>query len=677
MKTLRFLLAFLLCAAGLHGAGTPTFDTVNGVAIGGGANTITLAKGTTTITLNATGTPVLNTLTINGHDLTANVTLTKGDLSLGNVENTALSTWAGSTNLTTLGTVTAGTWQAGIIAPAYLGTGTSIATKYLRGDGTWQTVAAGGLTVGTTTITGGTTGRLLYNNAGVLGELTLGTGVQTALGLATGSAGGMVLFNGALGTPGSGTLTNCTGLPTTSLTGTITNAQLAGSIAASKLVGTDITTVGTLSAGAVPTTLLTGTITNAQLASGVSTGGNNVGDSGKLPAFDSGGGLTATSFITVKGRSVIGPGGLILYNTANSHLATLRAPASLAVDPQITVPSVDGTLVSTGDTGSVTNAMLAGSIAASKLVGTDIATVGTLTAGATGAGFTVALSTSTITGTLADARLSANVPLLNAANTFTAAGAASTPAAKWTGAPYTAGTATTNFPLVYVSDAAATASTTLSTAGTMLGINGHSATGHLLNVMLDGAARFQVGRVNGSLDTNITSVSGYHEFRRSISGGAAQYLIGTADGTGGWEWDVYKSGTTVIFNSNIGSWQFSQALNTQAALSTNSTLTVAGASTLTGGITGDLKLDKTVTAAGTTGAQTINKSSGSVNFAAAATSLVVTNSLCTANSIITCTIATNDATAANVKVVAGAGSFTIYLGTAPTAETRVNFHLTN
>lgn len=37
---------------------------------------------------------------------------------------------------------------------------------------------------------------------------------------------------------------------------------------------------------------------------------------------------------------------------------------------------------------SVTNAMLAGSIAASKLVGTDIATVGTLTAGTLGTGFT-------------------------------------------------------------------------------------------------------------------------------------------------------------------------------------------------------------------------------------------------------------------------------------------------
>lgn len=46
-----------------------------------------------------------------------------------------------------------------------------------------------------------------------------------------------------------------------------------------------------------------------------------------------------------------------------------------------TFPNVTGTVITTGDSGSVTNAMLAGSIAASKLIGTDIATVGTVTSG--------------------------------------------------------------------------------------------------------------------------------------------------------------------------------------------------------------------------------------------------------------------------------------------------------
>jgi hypothetical protein len=66
----------------------------------------------------------------------------------------------------------------------------------------------------------------------------------------------------------------------------------------------------------------------------------------------------------------------------------------------------------------------------------NITRLGTLVAGATGAGFTVALSTSTITGSLADARLSANVPLLNVANAFTDATDSTT---STTGAIKTAG----------------------------------------------------------------------------------------------------------------------------------------------------------------------------------------------------------------------------------------------
>ena len=80
---------------------------------------------------------------------------------------------------------------------------------------------------------------------------------------------------------------------------------------------------------------------------------------------------------------------------------------------------------------------------------------------------------------------------------------------------------------------------------------------------------------------------------------------------------------------------------------------------------------------GTTGARTINKNAGSVNFAAAASSLVVTNSLVTANSIIIATVATNDATMTSVQAVAAAGSFTLYANAAATAETRVNFIVIN
>ena len=44
----------------------------------------------------------------------------KTDLSLNNVENTALSTWVGTTNITTAGTIGTGTWQGTAVAQSYI-----------------------------------------------------------------------------------------------------------------------------------------------------------------------------------------------------------------------------------------------------------------------------------------------------------------------------------------------------------------------------------------------------------------------------------------------------------------------------------------------------------------------------------------------------------------------------
>lgn len=52
---------------------------------------------------------------------------TKTDLSLNLVENTALSTWVGSANITTLGTIGTGTWEATDVGIAHGGTGQSTA----------------------------------------------------------------------------------------------------------------------------------------------------------------------------------------------------------------------------------------------------------------------------------------------------------------------------------------------------------------------------------------------------------------------------------------------------------------------------------------------------------------------------------------------------------------------
>ena len=92
---------------------------------------------------------------------------------------------------------------------------------------------------------------------------------------------------------------------------------------------------------------------------------------------------------------------------------------------------------------------------------------------------------------------------------------------------------------------------------------------------------------------------------------------------------------------------------------------------------GLLQVGATITSGGTTGAQTIDKSAGAVNFAATDSSLVVTNSLVSTNSIVMCTVATNDTTLKSVQCVPASGSFTMFGNAAATAETRVNFFVIN
>jgi hypothetical protein len=108
------------------------------------------------------------------------------------------------------GTVTSVSFTGGIISvatqtttPAFTIAGTSGGIPYFSSGTTWATSAA------------------LAANAIVLGggagaapaTTTTGTGVVTALGINTGSAGAFVVNGGALGTPSSGTLTSATGLP--------------------------------------------------------------------------------------------------------------------------------------------------------------------------------------------------------------------------------------------------------------------------------------------------------------------------------------------------------------------------------------------------------------------------------------------------------------------------------
>lgn len=108
-----------------------TSYTLGDIPYASAANTLTNLAGNTTATkmfLSQTGTGSVS-------DDPAWSTVTKSDVGLDNVENTALSTWAGTSNITTLGTVTTGTWNATAIDATKVGGGTVSNTEFGYLDG--------------------------------------------------------------------------------------------------------------------------------------------------------------------------------------------------------------------------------------------------------------------------------------------------------------------------------------------------------------------------------------------------------------------------------------------------------------------------------------------------------------------------------------------------------------
>ena len=229
----------------LYGNGSGGFSNVTigtGVAFAGGTlsatgsgGTVTSVTGTAPVVSSGGTTPAISmaaaTTSVNGY-LTSTDWNTFNGKGSGSVTSVAQSFTGGLISVAGSPITTSGTLALTVA-------GTSGGIPYFSSASTWATSA------------------LLTNNAIMLGggaaatpkTTTTGTGVVTALGVNTGTAGAVVVNGGALGTPSSGTVTNLTGTASININGTV------GATTANTGAFTTLTATGNVIGGNYSTSL--------------------------------------------------------------------------------------------------------------------------------------------------------------------------------------------------------------------------------------------------------------------------------------------------------------------------------------------------------------------------------------------------------------------------------------
>ena len=400
-----------LLTSSVGGAGTVT--SVSVATANGFAGTVATATTTPAITISTT---VTGLLLGNGTSVSAAPTTGTGSVVLqtsptlitpllGTPTSGVLTNCTGYTTANLVGTV--GVAQGGTNIGSYtkgdilVATGATTLVKLPVGTNTYVLAAnsaqAAGvewvapspintIIVGSTTVGSGTTTRILFNNAGTLGEYVisgtgsvamtnsptfvtpalgtpasgvlsnctgyamsaltgLGTGVATALAVNVGTAGAFVVNGGALGIPSSGTLTNCTGLPIAGLTGLGTGVATALAINVGS-AGAFVTFNGALG------TPSSGTVTNLTGTASININGTVGATTPSTGVFTTLVAGSTTSLLLGTAGSAVGNIG---FRNATSGTITLAPVTGALGTVTLTLPAVTDTVQAIAAAQTVTN----------------------------------------------------------------------------------------------------------------------------------------------------------------------------------------------------------------------------------------------------------------------------------------------------------------------------------
>lgn len=283
-----------------------------------------------------------------------------------NQGSSPLSIAKGGTGLTSLGSGVASFLSSGALSVSnYNGGSGASGSTFLRGDGTWAS-PAGSLIVGSSAVSGGTSGRVLYDNAGALGEYTI-----------TGS-GSVAMSTGA-------TLTN----PTVAGTTPSGTAGTLGNNGVNLLWydGAAIRTVASLDA--------TQSFTNKSFLNAVTITSNAtacvaVGPNGATNPVFSAYCANASSATGMRVVGQVAGGGVNIHSTSSNANEAMFLDAKGAAIVYVGSQSTGGVQLGAGGGGVVISSTLSGSV-----FGTGVPTALAVATGAAG-GFPVVVASGTI-----------------------------------------------------------------------------------------------------------------------------------------------------------------------------------------------------------------------------------------------------------------------------------------